>query len=241
MLSIVICEDNEIQLQKFKDIIEIVIAKNNYDFKLELCTSNPKDVIDYTNSKENLRGIYFFDVELKDGINGIKLAEQIRKKDALGYIIFVTTHSEMSFLTFKYKVEAMDYIIKDSFDEIEYRIEKCLEYIDHSYYRKNNVHKFFRLKQDDRVININLDDILFIETSPVPHKLIIHQKRKQLEIYGTLKELEEKLPEEFYRCHRAYIVNKNNVKELDKRRRIIYMVNGEQCLISFRYIGGLMK
>ncbi|WP_241960035.1 PfkB family carbohydrate kinase, partial [Staphylococcus gallinarum] len=42
-----------------------------------------------------------------------KLASEIRKHDPVGNIIFVTSHSELTYLTFVYKVAAMDFIFKD--------------------------------------------------------------------------------------------------------------------------------
>ena len=54
------------------------------------------------------------------------MAEKIRDIDSLGYIIFITTHSELTYLTFKYRVEAMDFILKDNVNEIDFRINECL-------------------------------------------------------------------------------------------------------------------
>ena len=64
--------------------------------------------------------------DLGADINGINLGEEIRQLDPTGYIIFITTHAELSHLTFKYKVEALDYIIKDDFSEDLYFIYRML-------------------------------------------------------------------------------------------------------------------
>jgi two-component system response regulator AgrA len=56
-----------------------------------------------------------------------------------------------------------------------------------------------------------------------------------------MKEIEEKLDSRFYRCHKSYIVNKDNIKEVDLNNRCIYMINGEECLISTRLLKGLGK
>ena len=53
------------------------------------------------------------DIQLEADINGIKLGSEIRKYDPIGNIIFVTSHSELTYLTFVYKVSAMDFIFKD--------------------------------------------------------------------------------------------------------------------------------
>ena len=241
MLRIVICEDNPIQQEKVYDFVEDTIIKEQYDFELGLCTSKPGEVLQYLDKEPFATGIYFLDVDLNSTMNGIELAENIRKKDPLGYIIFITTHSEMTYLTFKYKVEAMDFIIKDNYENIKNHIAQCMKYISQNYFSKVLQDEVISFQQENRVINISLKDILFIETSTNAHKLIIHEEKRQIEIYGSLKEIESKLNDNFYRCHRAYFVNKKKIKEIDKKERIIHMVNGETCFASFRAIGGLLK
>ena len=92
-----------------------------------------------------------------------------------------------------------------------------------------------------RQIKILLKDIVFIETSTNSHKIIIHESNRKTEIFTTLKEISKNLDDRFYRCHRAYIVNKNRIKEINKINRIVYMDNGAECLASFRLIKGLYE
>ena len=75
--------------------------------------------------EEKDTGIFFLDVDLNHEMNGIALASKIREYQPRCFIIFVTTHSEMSFMTFSYKVEAMDYVIKDYFQEVKNRVHQC--------------------------------------------------------------------------------------------------------------------
>lgn len=235
MLDIIICEDNNLQRSIIEKSIKDSIAKNDYPFRIKLSTSSPQEVL----SKIDNNDIYFLDVDLNNKINGFKLAENIRKTDSLGYIIFVTTHSELTYLTFKYRVEAMDYILKDNVNEIHHRIDQCLEDIYKRYNSEESNRKTLTLNLDDRIVKISLNDIVFIETSTNSHKIIIHEKNKSTEIFTTLKDIAEKLDERFYRCHRAYIINKEKIKEINKVDRIVYMDTGAQCLASFRLIKGL--
>lgn len=241
MLPIIICEDNSIQREKIKAYIKEITAKEQYDYSLALCTGKVQEVIDFLNYESNFPCIYILDVDLQNKINGIKLAEIIRKKDISGYIIFITTHSEMTFLTFKYKVGAIDYIIKDNGAIVKERLSECLKYIDEIHSSKASKENYITFKQDDRIINIALNDIFFIETSTNSHKIIIHEENRQIEIYNSLSDIESSLSKDFYRCHRSYLVNRKKIKEIDKKNRMIIMTNGEQCMASFRYIGGLTK
>ena len=50
---------------------------------------------------------------------------------------------------------------------------------------------------------------------------------------------EKEVDERFYRWHRSFLVNKDNIKEIDFQKRMIYMVNGDECLISSRMMKGL--
>ena len=52
---------------------------------------------------------------------------------------------------------------------------------------------------------INAADILYAESDG--RKVILHMKQENLEFYEKMEELEQRLGEGFYRCHRGYLVN----------------------------------
>ena len=240
MLKIFICEDNLKEQEKLKKIIENVIIIENYDMELKLVTNNPYQVLEEIQLNPG-SGIYFLDVDLGCDINGIELGEKIRKYDPRGFIIFITTHSEMSYLTFIHKVEAMDYIIKDDVQNISKRIQDCIENAHAKYTAiSNDLQKIFSIKVDDKIINIKYEDILFFETSPTVHKVILHSKNRIIEFYSKMKDLEKSLDDSFCRCHSSYIVNKNNIKEIDKKKRVIYMRNDDTCFASVRGLRNLL-
>lgn len=241
MLKIFICEDNEAQKEKFESIIKNTIIIENYDMDLQLSTANPYEIIDYLKSN-NTSGLYFLDVDLHYDINGIQLAEKIREYDPRGFIVFVTTHAEMSYLTFLYKVEAMDYIIKDNYSNIQQRINECIKNAHTKYKSKtSDLNKVFSIKVDDKIINVDLDEIIFFETSQTIHKVIMHSKNRQVEFYAKMKDVENMLPDKFCRCHNSFIVNKDKINEIDKKNRIAYMITGDECLISTRGIRHLVS
>lgn len=241
MLKVFICEDNSIQENRFKKIINDIILIENYDMKIELSTSDPYEILDHLKTNR-ISGIYFLDVDLNSDINGIQLAEEIRKYDPRGFIVFVTSHAEMSYLTFVYKVEAMDYIIKDNYSNIRHRISDCIKSANDKYkITANNPQKIFSIKVNDKIVNVDLNDILFFETSSTIHKVILHCTNRQVEFYSKMKEIEKNLDSRFCRCHNSFIVNKEKIKEIDKKNRIAYMVNGEECLISTRGIKNLIN
>ncbi|MCI9442462.1 MAG: LytTR family transcriptional regulator [Ruminococcus sp.] len=56
--------------------------------------------------------------------------------------------------------------------------------------------------------------------------------KRGIDFMGSIQELEEKLGGRFLRVHRAYLVNVEQMEELDLKRREIRMKNGERCLFS---------
>ena len=239
MLDIYICEDNEQQLKLFEKYVRDVIMIEELDMHICASSKNPYEIIDHVKTAKNL-GLFFFDIDLNSSINGLQLAQEIRKYQPRCFIIFITSHSEMSFLTFQYKVEALDYIIKDNFSKIHEKIHECMLNVNEKYSSVNNhINKVFTIALGDKNLNIDFDNILFFETSSNIHKIILHAKNRMIEFSGQLKDVQAQLDSRFYRCHRSYIVNKHNIKEIDFKQSIVYMTNGETCLLSVRMKKGL--
>lgn len=54
---------------------------------------------------------------------------------------------------------------------------------------------------------LNQADILYIESRAKKVEIHLLDAAESIEIYATMEELKERLGEDFYRCHRAYLVN----------------------------------
>lgn len=187
-------------------------------------------------------GIYFLYIDLNSSMNGMKLAQQIRLFDPRGFIIFITAHSELSYMTFQYRVEAMDFVLKDNPAEAELKIKECLLNAMERYtLQTNKTHKVYTIEVGGRKISVDYDEIFFFETSSSIHKVILHAQDRQIEFTGTMKELTMTLGDNFVRCHRSFLVNKNKIKEIDAKNRIVYFTNGETCLMSTRMMKELWK
>jgi len=242
MLNIIICEDDSYYRQKFENILEDEMVALKLNSKTDLSTNNPTDVINYLNNNIGKSFIYFLDVELKSDINGIELAKIIRKYDSRGYIVFITSHTELSNLTFKYKVQALDYISKFDTNNFKNNISECLleAYND---YKNNFIQEkgFIEIDLGNRIIKFSYDEILFFETTTIDHKLRLHTKTGHFEFYGKIKDLEVRLPAYFIKTYRSYLVNTNNIKSINKHSNTISMINDETCYASKKFIKGLKK
>ena len=192
MIDIYICEDNKKQLDLFTNYISNTIMIESLDMEIVLSTPDPHMILKEILTRENT-GVFFLDIDLKSDIDGLALAQRIRQIQPRCFIIFITSHTEMSFLTFQYKVEALDFIIKDTTEHIKAKIHECLLNVQEKYTSSNNITKTFIINHSDKCIAIDYNDILFFETSSNIHKVILHAKKRVLEFNGHLKEIERQL------------------------------------------------
>lgn len=238
MLEVFICEDDPEQRKQITKYVSDYIMIENLDMKIIMSTGSSEDILSYLRSNQ-VTGLYFLDVDLKEDKSGIALGAEIRQYDNRGAIVFITTHSELTYLTFTYKVEAMDYITKDKFTDIQKRIIDCIDTANERYLmNKHSNRKIFQIKSGDKMIGVDYSDILFFETSSQLHKIILHATNRQVEFYGKLKDILE-MDNRFYRCHHSYVVNKDNIAEVDMTKREIRMTNGQICYASSRFLKGL--
>ena len=214
-VSIFICEDDDAQRALIENTVFSHIAQKNYDMKIVLSADNPDDVLSYLDTHSQQKALYFLDIDLRHQINGIALAQKIRESDISGWIIFVTTHAELSYLTFRHRIEAMDYIIKDDIDAVVSRVKECIDTAYLRFQLSTSETEYFQIKSSMGVQKIPISDILYFESHHVPHKLILHTRNKRIEFRSSLKKVAEANPH-FFACHKAYILNRSNVVRVSR-------------------------
>jgi len=219
------------------------LFSGEYDMKVALSADNPGAVLEYIEANPGQSGLYFLDVDLQCEINGIELAVKIREKDVSATIVFITAHSDMMRYTFSRRVEAMEYILKiNSPDEIEQKIVECMQV---AYKRflggKHSTTKYYSASIGHSVINVPYDEILYFESSvDNRNSLLLHTANSALKFRGYLTDV-AKLGPPFYWCHKSYIVNINNIKSIDKAKRIITMKNDEELVTSRRRVPEILE
>lgn len=236
MIEVYICEDDLEQRRMIANYVKGAILINEYDMDIKVVGSNPEEIIEQVKLSEN-SGLYFLDIDLKSDKNGLLLAQEIREYDPRGFIIFITAHAEMSFLTFQYKVEALDFILKDEPKQLQNRICECIEHVNKKYMKiSRGSGKTFTITRGGRNLTLKYEDIMFFETSVNEHKIIVHTESKSMEFFGKMKEIELEVGKDFIRTHRAYLVNKWNIKDVVYADKTIIMKNEATCPISHRML-----
>jgi len=213
---IIMCEDNQIQLQQLDKLVENYILFHSDLFKTELKANAPKQVIEYLDKAQPQNGIYFLDIDLKADLDGIQLAEIIREKDVQAEIIFVTTHDELAPLTLKRKVAALDFIEKDQpLDDYRQEIYDTLDYAKKIIDETRTVQKKgFSFEVGSQVYNLAKSEVIFLEASDIPHRLNLNSTNGKFEFYGKLTDLEKKYPF-LFRISRSCLINPENIQHVD--------------------------
>lgn len=242
MLPVYICEDDAKIRDAQREYLEKQILIEGYDMKIVLCSGHPEEIIRAVKESPG-RGIYFLDVELKgEPMDGFGLGQEIRKLDSRGFLIYVTSFQDLAFETFRYHLEALDYIVKGNPRKMQEGIRHCLGVINERMCReKGEERKFFSVKVMDVVKHVPVDEIVFFETAGRTHRIELHAVNDRMDFIGSMQELEENLGEKFLRVHRAYLVNVEQIAELDLKGREIRMKNGEKCMFSRNMKGVLLE
>jgi two-component system response regulator AgrA len=232
MLDIYICEDDEKQLAFTQHGISDYCMKQKLDAAVVFASVNPFDILAHFRSASN-PALFFLDIDLNAAINGIELAGRIRELGKRAFIVFLTSHAELTLLTFQYKVEALDFIVKDDPHNIKSRIHDC---IDTALARHTDkpTSKTIKIALENRVILLDPDEITFIETTHVRHKLRLHARNRLLEFNAELKAMENQLRGDgrFVRVHKSYIVNRNKIESINRKEKTVIMLGGGVCPLS---------
>lgn len=228
-MKIFICEDDKDQRRKLEESILSILQTEDIGGEVALSTDSAEEIVKYVSDFKD-RGLYFLDIDIGGDVNGIQLAKQINKIDTKAIIVIITSHKDMSHLTFKYHIGAIDYIIKGDFKEVNKRIRECILVAKEKI--KNELEKdCFFIDKVDKIEKIKYEDILYFETCK-KRFIALRTDNSYIEFSGTLKELESQLDDRFIRCHKSYIINKSKVKSIDKKQRIITMEGGNKCYVS---------
>jgi DNA-binding LytR/AlgR family response regulator len=224
-LRIAVCED----LPTDMEIIKNHIVSSGFPLELSCFVSGEEFLRSFSAGRYD---VIFMDIFL-GGESGVKIAENIRRKDRHATLAFTTISTEH--YSDGYNLKAYRYIKKPA--EASH-VEETLNY---ALMKKNNRAAIPVIMEGGKARAIPLDAIMFFE-----------QKDKVITVVttesGTLRtsqsvrldDLENALPKpRFLRCHRSMIVNLSHVGGVDKDTHSFILHDGRRVGIYQRY--GLRK
>ena len=126
--------------------------------------------------------LFFLDIEIKgEEQKGLDIAKEIRSRDPNATIVFVTTHTEFMPVTFKYKVAALDFIDKALDEELSKSECARLSSTLSARLGQTQLKDSFAIETSMARVQVPFNNILYFETSPMIHKVILHTKDERME------------------------------------------------------------
>lgn len=243
MIPVYICEDDESFLGLLKKMtLKIIYEELDGDAEIVCATTKPDEILTLT-EEDKRPALYFLDVDLGiDVISGIELGRNIRIINPGAYIVMITAHADKAFLTYKYKIEAKGYILKEQIEQVEINLrEQVVNAYEVLSINQIEEQKIIVFHNNGNVLSRYANQIYYIEVvATTQRKLKIYGKNELLEANATLHEIKEQLDESFYQCKKSYIVNMNHIKEISKTRAVI-LTNGVKIPISIQRYRDFVK
>lgn len=189
------------------------------------------DAFDYLQEHAREVDVLFLDINMPE-LNGLNLGKIIRKLNPGMKIVFVTAYREYAVDAFE--IQAFDYLLKPYSED---RIEKLLSRLS---VEKKQISNKVSISVGEKIMVFNTEDIIVVEAD-----------KKESRVYTTkecyltkmkISDWEEQLPEnQFYRCHRSYLVNLSKVREIEPWFNNSFMIHMESCPVKIPVSRNNMK
>lgn len=228
MLNFVICDDNLNILDRLEKMLSSIFEKNEFKAQVSFKSDNSDEILDYVSC--NNADVLLLDINLKSNKNGLDLAELIRKRNKNCYIIFTTGHLEYAMVA--YKLKTFDYLPKPiTYDRLEDTIKRLFDDINSSPKRY--------IKLDNKNTMIDESEIHYIKRDGM--KLVFHTSSRDYDTYSSFNKFQDRLPKNYIRCHKSYIANISQIKDVEPVSGIITFKDGDTCDIGPKYKSDLME
>lgn len=221
MFKVAVIDDSQEMTEMVREIIKCQAIVSGIESELMIKTfTDPEALLDDLKDGKYFH-IYILDVEMPK-MNGVVLADKIRKLKDEGYIIFLTCHPEFAIRGFE--LEIYQFILKNDMKKrlpvmLERLFEKCKQ--EHTaFYHIANQHRMEKIKCRD-IIYVRKDGkncILYTEKEE-------HFDRKTMEQVRQLLE-----PNGFICIDRGRIVNIEHIQKIEKNE--VHMDNDVVLEIS---------
>ena len=218
-MNIAICDDEKILCEQLEELLTKQAAACKID------SIDAYDTGSALLAAKRHYDIIFLDIQM-EGMNGIETARTIRERKDDAVLIFVTGLKDYVFDAFD--VAAFHYLLKPieekKFAEIFARAVAAAEK------KRGLAEEPFFIKSNGKTIILSRNHILYVESQ---NRMVnFHTANECLELYSDMRDLEQQLGRNFYRCHRGYIVNLGHIAEYGRDR--IALTNGETICLSRR-------
>lgn len=210
-IKIYICDDNIEFADSVEKEIKLCLAdKQKYEAKIfdnGISLLNEFDI--------QVPDVVFLDIDMPE-MDGFEVASQIQKRKEETIIIFVTSHDDMVYNSYKY--HPFWFIRKSHMHDFETMVTNLLNRLDTESKRKKSL---FNLKIENRVIEIDINTVTYIES--YKNDIIIHDRiNEKRQVRCKISEAEKQLyNSKIIRIQNGYLVNCRFISKVTSRDVIL--------------------
>lgn len=168
--------------------------------------------------RENPVNLLFLDIQMPE-LSGLEFAKILPRETK---VIFTTAFDRYAIEG--YKVNAVDYLLKPvSYDTFIKSVNKAVErFVAENRQKVMAQDRFLYIKSEYKLMQIMLDDIMYVEGVKDYIKIYLTKGRKPIMSLMNMKKIDDYLPRpQFMRVHRSYIVNMRHVGMIDRGRMVV--------------------
>lgn len=208
-------------LEEHKDVVEVIAEAGNGREAIQKTEELKPDLI-------------FLDIQMPD-LTGFEVIEQLTQKPN---IIFTTAYEQYAIKAFE--TFSIDYLLKPIKEErLQQSIEKLKQFgrLNQSL-NINSLQEIIRqfqapqkatalpIRTGDRITLLRYENIVYLEAQDKYVFVFTMDGQKHL-TDQTLTTLSEKLPTNFHRIHKSYIINKEKIREMHRHfnSRYLFMMD----------------
>lgn len=227
MYQVALCEDEKLFSQEQEKICRNILDKLNAEYQIDVFDSG-QDFMKAFLQKQKRFDLILLDI-IMEKPDGMDLARLVRQTDLDAAIIFITSNRDYALQG--YDVQALHYLIKPVDSEI---LEKLIV----SDYQGRFQNNFYIFETGAQKLRVAVKDIVSLET--VGRQVAVTLLSGTAHYSGKLAELLSQLPQDrFIRCHQAFAINIQNIKELNRQDAIA--ANGKIIPISRTFAKDVKK
>jgi len=209
MMRCLIVDDDELSRSVIEDLVREIDT-------IELIKSCSDAVEAFKIIKEEHIDLVFLDIEMPkmDGL------EMMRSLSPLPQVILVTAHEKYALESYEYDVT--DFLQKPiSLARFMKAVDKAINRFEEKRANITAQDKTIFIKADSRLVQINTEDILFVEALGNYMRVFVADGSKYT-ILSTMKDISSKLSSnEFVRVHRSFIVRMDRIQSIEDNYIVI--------------------
>lgn len=231
-MQIIICDDEKSIQSLLRKKTTRFFAEKNIPCEI-LCCDSGEEVLSLAKQGKTI-DLLFLDIQMP-GKNGMEIAKTLRRQHRDLLIIFVTALSEYVYEAFD--VDALHYLVKPFDDEkltqvLNKAIRQYKKWTDTTNLDKQAI----LVKRGGLSTKVLFSDIIYAEV--FNRKVMLHTINGDIEYYGKLTDLSEQAGADFFRTHRAYLVN---LKYVEKYNASTIWLEQGTALLSKKQFSGFVQ